>query len=131
MFNTMRSIRKNTLENFEKYKQKSKIDIKKTSETASHCCRLVRKGINCGIIIELNSDLDETYSIIIKALDIAEIPTLSAGSGGILTKSGFYIRVFTKSTEMHAKLLLGDDAVILNAKDGDPRAKAMNFVLNL
>jgi hypothetical protein len=122
---------KDVLERFETYKLKNRLDTT-TAHDAIRCCfRYIKRGISCALIV---SDVPSTQTVmsILQGNEYYEnLSVVKIKPDGLIFSDDVEFRVFPKNNEPLAHILLGKDAKIIKANDGDPKVKKFNKIMGL
>lgn len=120
---------RNVLARFETYQLKHRIDIPTGHEALRYCFRYVKRGISCGLIV---NDM-KSVAIIMRIVEgyCKDLDIIKIKSDGFIFENGAEFRVLPKINQHLAYIMLGNDAKIIQAKDGDPKMDKYKRIMGL
>lgn len=118
-----------SLDRFQKWKQSKLIDINIIKSSLEYCYRLAKRGRSSGLVIYVQ-DSFELADQVLSNLQYKELEVLEYNPGELIFKNGATIKVFTSDQKTLVKSSLGQNAEIVMADSGDPRAERAEKILN-
>ena len=114
---------------YERYQLKNQIDIPIGHEALRYCFRYIKRGISCGLIV---SDM-KSVAIIMRIVEgyCKNLTIIKRKQDGFIFKEGAEFRVLPRINEHLAYIMLGKDAKIIQARDGDPKMKKFKKIMGL
>ncbi len=124
-----RSGRPSAINRFQAWKESKLVDIRIVKQSLEYCYRLAKRGRSSGLIIPL-IDSFETADQVLSNLRYRDLVCSDYSNGEITFTNGAKIKIFTLDQKTMVKQMLGLDAEVVMADDGDPRADKAEKVLN-
>lgn len=114
---------------FEAWKQSKLVDIKIVKQSLEYCYRLAKRGRSSGLIVHF-MDSFEIADQVLSNLRYRDLEVSDYNGGELIFSNGATIKIFTIENKTMVKHMLGIDAEVVMADDGDPRADKAEKVLN-
>jgi hypothetical protein len=126
-----RQRQRDVLARFDAYKLKNRLDVPTAHEALRYCFRYVKRGVSCALVV---SDM-QSVNTIMKILQgdhyYENLSVIKKKGDGFIFEGDVEFRVLPKNNESLAHIMLGKNAKIIQAREGDPKMKKFNEIMGL
>ena len=119
----------NAKDRFDSYKLRNRIDVPTGHEALRYCFRYIKRGISCALIV---SDMTSVATIMrICETYCKNLSIIKRKDDGFTFENDVKFRVLPSINKHLAYIMLGNNAKVIQASEGDPKMKKFKEIMGL